>query len=177
MNRAEFLKDPIRSFSESVPVDWFCAAWKQRPFRDHVTGQFVRAVSKTGEFGLVGSLVPFVRAALKKTSAVALFKEIRDASDRLELEWREEYEKLFPEFASSLPRPTKSPYRPESIFEIIDLDDPDTVEEYVHFVGLDALRQTVNSRGETAVEYARRLGAEYMIEAIEEQFAEDASLE
>jgi hypothetical protein len=68
-----------------------------------------RSVSKTGEFFLAKEELEQLRGRLERHHVVSLYEYIRDASGRVEYEWRPEFVAAFPEFENALPEPLLGP--------------------------------------------------------------------
>ena len=64
-----------------------------------------RSVSKTGEFYLAQEYLDQLKGNLSLEQALSLYEYIRDESQRLEEEWRDEFTDAFPEYEENLPDP------------------------------------------------------------------------
>jgi hypothetical protein len=64
----------------------------------------IRSVSKTGEFELAEVELDQLSGMLSDREAVSLYKAIRDHSQRLEEEWRDEFIEAFPSSERLLPQ-------------------------------------------------------------------------
>src|SRR5438046_2816693 len=107
LTKEEFLTDPVlnlRGDIEHVPTDWISEAWKQDGFRVEAIEALARSVSKGGTFTLANSWLRLLSAALSSPDdVVALYEQIRNKSGRDEMEWREAFERAFPEHKADLP--------------------------------------------------------------------------
>ncbi|MBU84796.1 hypothetical protein [Alcanivorax sp.] len=63
-----------------------------------------RSVSKNGDFDLAFDEIGSLSGSVSKEQVVELYIFIRDHSDRMEEEWRDEFIEFFPEFEESLPQ-------------------------------------------------------------------------
>ena len=64
-----------------------------------------RSVSKTGEFYLAQKYLDHLKGNLSLEQALSLYEYIRDESQRLEEEWRDEFTDAFLVFEDDLPDP------------------------------------------------------------------------
>lgn len=65
----------------------------------------VRSVSKNGDFFIAAVELASASHILNSKQAVRLYEHIRDNSDRLEMEWRNEFIAAFSGVESLLPEP------------------------------------------------------------------------
>ena len=65
----------------------------------------VRSVSKNGDFFIAATQLASASLALNSDQAVRLYEHVRDSSDRLEVEWRDEFIAAFSGIESLLPEP------------------------------------------------------------------------
>ena len=106
MTKDEFLKDPssmVLKMDEPAPADWIAAAWSDSQFRDNVTHELARSVSKNGDFFIASYWLEVLPVFLSTEQVVSLYERIRDESGRLEFEWRPEFERAFAAHVSMLP--------------------------------------------------------------------------
>ena len=106
VSKEQFLADPVRLWAKTpdpVPADWLAAAWTNATFREHASYGLARSVSKTGEFTLSGDALAVLPTVLTAQDAEDLYIYIRDTSQRLESEWREQFEATFPICLGRLP--------------------------------------------------------------------------
>ena len=107
MTRAEFLAAPwpaVRAGDNDVPPEWIGDAWSQRPFRKRVVDEITRSVRLSGDFFAVSHLLTALgQASLRREAVVELYVAIRDGSERLEADWRGEFEDAFTEHVAWLP--------------------------------------------------------------------------
>jgi len=62
-----------------------------------------RSVSKNGDFDLAYEFISSLEGKLNESQVIDLYEYIRDNSDRLEDEWRDEFLQLFDEYEDLLP--------------------------------------------------------------------------
>jgi hypothetical protein len=106
VSKEQFLADPVRLWAKTpdpVPADWVAAAWANTVFREHASYGLARSVSKTGEFTLEDDALAVLPTVLTAQEAEDLYIYIRDTSERLESEWREQFEATFPVCRGRLP--------------------------------------------------------------------------
>lgn len=111
MTKEDFLKDPsaaVLAMDGPMPPDWIEAAWRDARFRDNITHELVRSVSKNGDFFVASYWLEVLPKFLTSAEVVQLFERIRDESGRLEFEWRPEFERAFVSSVSILPQMRKS---------------------------------------------------------------------
>jgi hypothetical protein len=120
LTREAFLANPFGYFNSGrqpeIAAEWFAEAWATLPaFRDNVTYEMTRGVSKLGTMDGEEITATFLSRALSREQVVALYATIRDDSMRPEDEWRGDFERLFPAHATALPapRPTHDPAPPD----------------------------------------------------------------
>lgn len=65
----------------------------------------VRSVSKNGDFFMSATELASASHILNLSQVVRLYEHIRDSSDRLEMEWRDEFITAFSGVESLLPKP------------------------------------------------------------------------
>lgn len=65
----------------------------------------VRSVSKNGDFFMAAAELASASHILNSSQAVRLYEHIRDYSDRLEVEWRDDFIAAFSGVESVLPEP------------------------------------------------------------------------
>ncbi|WP_156458655.1 hypothetical protein [Ectopseudomonas composti] len=65
----------------------------------------VRSVSKNGDFFMAAAALASASHILNPSQAVRLYEHIRDNSDRLEVEWRDDFIAAFSGVESLLPEP------------------------------------------------------------------------
>jgi hypothetical protein len=109
MDACEFAKDPWPHSQpdeglKSIPPDWIAMAWdKNSAFREVIVDQFVRSLKKTGSFLLASEEMTVSQRGLDADRVVQLYCELRTMTRRNEIEWRLEFETLFPKAAAALP--------------------------------------------------------------------------
>lgn len=117
LTKEEFFQEPNRVWystrrAQVLPA-WFLEAWESVPaFRENLTYELTRSVSKNGDFFIASDLLEYLPTVLVRQQVVMLYEEIRDQSSRLEFEWRGEFEKAFCEHAGVLPPRQDMWYRP-----------------------------------------------------------------
>jgi hypothetical protein len=107
MTKDEFLRDPsvlVLRMDERPPADWIAAAWSNPQFRENVTHALVRSVSKNGDFCIADYWMEVLLIFLTAGEVVRLYERIRDESQRLESEWRPEFERAFAPHVGILPK-------------------------------------------------------------------------
>nr|WP_086937536.1 hypothetical protein [Thaumasiovibrio occultus] len=65
----------------------------------------VRSVSKNGDFDLAYGYLVELKGTLNSDQVIELYEYIRDNSDRIEIEWRDEFIEFFEEFEDDIPEP------------------------------------------------------------------------
>jgi len=88
--RLNTLLCPRGSFVTSIP--------------ERIKENISRSVSKNGDFDLAFDEIGSLSGSVSKEQVVELYIFIRDHSDRMEEEWRDEFIEFFPEFEESLPQ-------------------------------------------------------------------------
>ena len=104
----EFLADPNRLWYKpdaSFQLEWAAEAWQDPAFRDNLSYELARSVSKTGDFELCGRTLDALSKILTNDQAVNLYVYIRDQSMRPESEWRDAFIQAFPKTRDLLPAP------------------------------------------------------------------------
>ena len=88
-------------------TDALCQLWRAGPSaeRDSVIDDIARDVSKTGELSFCDEVLNQFRSFFTTEECVELYVQIRDASGRLEEEWRDEFIDYFPDCENALPPP------------------------------------------------------------------------
>jgi hypothetical protein len=107
LTRESFLADPNRlMWQDDVRPEWVVEAYQTNAeFRDNLQYWIAREVRKTGSLGSGESWLEVLQPALSATEVAELYLQIRDLSQRLELEWRGEFEAVFPDHKAALPPP------------------------------------------------------------------------
>jgi len=106
MTKEQFLQNPRQLFKSppgSIPVDWIAEAWRATPLKGDITYELTRSVSKNGDFFIADYWLEILPRFLTGGEIVELYVTIRDESERLEFEWRKEFEKAFAQHAHLLP--------------------------------------------------------------------------
>jgi hypothetical protein len=106
MTKEEFLEDPtalLFRLNERPPVEWIATAWTNPEFRKNATYAMTRSVSKNGDFVVASFWLETLPAFFTAEDTLQLYGCIRDASGRLEEEWRTEFERAFAAHAAVLP--------------------------------------------------------------------------
>lgn len=94
---------------KEIRDEWFIEAWRTQPaFRENVSSEIANTVSKLGQLSAHVNCLAFMTRTFSRDDAVSFYVAIRDASMRLEYEWRQEFEKFFPQ-ATDLPEPLSRP--------------------------------------------------------------------
>jgi len=75
------------------------------PLDSNELDALVRSVSKNGDFFMAAAELASASHILNLSQAVRLYEHIRDSSDRLEMEWRDEFVAAFSGVESLLPEP------------------------------------------------------------------------
>lgn len=108
ITREQFLGKPYDYFhNEHVVIDdsWIQDAWTAHSLRGSISYELARSVSKTGGFGLAANTLMRIAPILDETNAIELYVYIRDESNRIEQEWRNEFVDAFPNVDGKLPSP------------------------------------------------------------------------
>jgi hypothetical protein len=111
MTKLEFLQNPRQLFKappESVPVEWVAEAWRSTPLKADITYELTRSVSKNGDFHIAHYWLELLPALLTGEEVLELYMAIRDQSERLESEWRPEFENAFAKHSHLLPPSLKT---------------------------------------------------------------------
>lgn len=109
MDKSAFLKNPDCMDPRDVPSEWMAEAWTIDAVRANQTYGLARAVGKCGELAFTQGYLDLLARSLSDEQLVELYCEIRDLSDRDEVEWRGEFERTFPRVVASLPAPRLMP--------------------------------------------------------------------
>lgn len=75
------------------------------PLKANDLDALVRSVSKNGDFFMASAELASASRILNSSQVVRLYEHIRDNSDRLEVEWREEFIAAFSDVERLLPEP------------------------------------------------------------------------
>jgi hypothetical protein len=113
LTRESFLTDPNRlMWQDDVQPEWIVEAYRTHaPFQANFQYMLARSVSKRGDFSVAEGWLEVLAPALSADEMVELYLQIRDRSQRLELEWRGEFEAAFPDHKAAL----LPPPQPEGI--------------------------------------------------------------
>jgi hypothetical protein len=108
LTQEQFFADPNRLWysdrRQEIEPDWFKEGWRTRPgFRDNLTYELTRSVSKNGDFFIASDLLAYLPSVLDRDQVVAVYVAIRDESRRPEDEWRPEFEQAFADYVGALP--------------------------------------------------------------------------
>lgn len=105
MDKTSFF-DKLHSMSaREFPTEWMAEAWDDEEIRSDLTYGLSHMVSKVGELAHSAAYLDLLARALSHKQLIQLYMDIRDNSYRHEEEWREEFERTFPEVADLLPAP------------------------------------------------------------------------
>ena len=116
-NPSEFLTYPLKFSLSQIPPEWIKVGWADAQFRDQIVYQWIRSVSKLGDFDLVSEQWMMVLPGILDCNEVTeLYLQIRQSSGRLELEWRDHFIRLFPLTSGQLP-PSEDAVKLRSILE------------------------------------------------------------
>lgn len=110
LTEEQFLADPNRLWysvrRQEIEPEWFAEGWRTIPaFRDNLTYELTRSVSKNGDFFIASDLLAYLPSVLDRDQVVAVYVAIRDESGRPEDEWRPEFERAFAAHVEALPPP------------------------------------------------------------------------
>lgn len=109
MNQNEMLDNPRLIWDEDNRGDLTAAGltalWGNKRFRDRVTNDMVKMIDKEGGFGSDWDLWEVFAEALSEDQVLRLFDAIRTQTDRMESEWRGEFESIFEGRCDNLPEP------------------------------------------------------------------------
>ena len=94
--RERFLQDPAGFEGAEPPAEWVAEGWRKPAFREYVTYTLARSIAKVGSSALAGQWLTWVSRALDPKQATGLYEDVREQSERLEYEWRGEFERAFP---------------------------------------------------------------------------------
>jgi hypothetical protein len=106
MTKESFLQNPrelFKSLQRSIPIEWIAEAWRTTHLKGDITYELTRSVSKNGDFFLAGYWLEILPRLLTGEEVVELYETIRDESERLEFEWRKQFEQAFAQHAHRLP--------------------------------------------------------------------------
>jgi len=106
MHLAGFLKNPTAYYARSrasITAVYIRAAWKQPAFRRFVFEGIARKLNRSGTLEPCAEELALLGEALSRKWLLALYDHLRDQSTRMEVEWREEFEELFPHLLDDLP--------------------------------------------------------------------------
>jgi hypothetical protein len=92
---------------KNFTVDDLQKLWRAGPSpeRDNLVDGIVRYVSKNADLSCSDDLLCLLSSFFTTEESVDLYEQIRDISDRLEDEWRDQFEEYFPQSAHVLPPP------------------------------------------------------------------------
>ncbi len=81
--------------------------WRAGPssVRDNLVYGIARYVSKAADLSFSDDLLRLLSSFFTTEECVALYEQIRDNSDRLEDEWRDQFVEYFPQSVRALPPP------------------------------------------------------------------------
>ena len=104
MTREQFLADPVNQLRIGIEPAWIVTAYRAGGrFREDVIDWISQSVSKIGNMGQAAFWVKVLADKLDGKEAAYLYGCIRDRSERLEFEWRSEFETAFPSVVGMLP--------------------------------------------------------------------------
>jgi len=104
LTREQFLADPVQRFRDDIDPAWVAEAYLAGGrFREDITDWIANSVSKIGNLGQAAYWVGVLGGRLDGAEAARLYECVRDRSERLEFEWRAEFEAAFLSAAGSLP--------------------------------------------------------------------------
>src|SRR5262245_55749615 len=105
VTREAFFADPSRLvWQDGVQPEWIAEAYRtNEQFRANIHYALSRSVSKGGDFSLADGWLQLLAPSLSSDEVVNLYEIIRDDSQRLEPEWRAEFEAAFPVQKMALP--------------------------------------------------------------------------
>jgi hypothetical protein len=153
-------------------LDWMAAEWGSAKFGGNIAYELSRSVSKVGNFKLVGeSMLPILRQFLSADQWVELYVAIRDESQRLEFEWRNEFETAFPESVDKLPPSQDRKVIAEDLWNAVDTGDGRNVEYLLellpHLEDGPRLLSEAGPTGKTLIEAAREKGQTLVVELLQ----------
>lgn len=108
MTRAEFFSTPlnaVRTWSKPIPPEWIQEAWdKDAFFREQLTYECQREISKNGDLKGISGLVKLLSESLSEKQAIDLFIELGGGGRNYrEVEWRGQFETAFAQYAQRFP--------------------------------------------------------------------------
>jgi hypothetical protein len=104
LTREQFLADPVRRYRRGIDPAWIVEAFRSGGrFQEDVIDWISRSVSKIGTMEQAEFWVGVLSGRLDGPETVHLYECVRDRSQRLEFEWRAEFEKAFPLAVGLLP--------------------------------------------------------------------------
>jgi hypothetical protein len=200
VRRTVFYADPIGTLAKdpNVPHSWIRQAWASNAgyFREIVTEELARYVSKYATMSMHENWTSVLSKALSCDQQVELYVNVRDLSQRLEPEWRQEFMRLFPSCIAALPPPDQegvSIYYCIELFQSIADNDSTSLARLLteinqHGLQLEAMGLTVveleqidvplpktmkernPSSRVTALEYARLLGYSEIVKRLSSHY-------
>lgn len=105
MDRQSFFDKLYSTPAREFPTEWMAEAWADEEIRAELTFGLSHMVSKVGELAHSEDYLDLLARSLTHEQLVNLYIDIRDRSYRHEEEWRDEFERTFPEVADMLPDP------------------------------------------------------------------------
>ena len=107
MDHEKLLDNPSLVWDEEnrgdLDASVLAEAWSNRGFRDQIISDMVHMLDQDGGFGGDWDLWEVLAEALDEEHVIKLFESLREQTDRMESEWRGEFEGIFEGKCDDLP--------------------------------------------------------------------------
>ena len=176
MTKDEFLRDPYRNALESgneIPNEWLEDAWNGSSLRETLLYDWSRSVSKVGSFRLASDTwIEKIAKILSADEIPTIYEHIRDQSERLEFEWRDEFVKRFSAETILLPPSRDAMFIMDALFEVVEKGNGSSLEDLLETARFmpQARQHLAEERrgGMTLVDIAERKGRKLISALIRE---------
>lgn len=110
MNKTEFLRNPLSFYyrdREGMRDEWIAQAWEQdENFKEQVSYEFQREVSKFGNLNLLQNDLELLARALPMHRVIELYVRLRSRGERDESEFRPNFAVIYDELISEFLPPS-----------------------------------------------------------------------